>query len=77
MQRTSHDENVSSEKRDLALEVIENDHPDVALATILKTTPVKTWSRGALHLYAICLLIYLCSTMNGVLDLTQDVALCW
>jgi hypothetical protein len=55
-----HDEKAPSEKYDASMDVAEND-----LATILKSQPVKTWSRGSLHLYAVCLLVYLCSTMNG------------
>lgn len=35
------------------------------LTSILKASPVNTWGHGSLHLYAICLLVYLCSTMNG------------
>lgn len=35
------------------------------LKTILEQRPLSPWSRGAFRLYAICLLIYLCSTMNG------------
>jgi hypothetical protein len=36
------------------------------LTTLLKAHPVKTWGHGSLHLYAVCLLVYLCSTMNGM-----------
>ena len=36
------------------------------LKTILEQRPLSPWSRGAIRLYAICLLVYLCSTMNGM-----------
>jgi MFS family permease len=59
---------VSPEKHETSVDTIDaigNDHHAV-LTTILKERPVKTWSRKSLHLYAVCLLIYLCSTMNGL-----------
>lgn len=48
-----------------AIDAIGNDHHAV-LTTILKERPVKTWDKKSLHLYAVCLLVYLCSTMNGL-----------
>ncbi|KAI6812810.1 general substrate transporter [Hortaea werneckii] len=39
--------------------------PQESLTEILRRRPIKLWGRGSLHLYAICLLVYLCSTMNG------------
>lgn len=61
-------EKASREKQEASVETIdaiENDHHAV-LTTILKERPVKTWDKNSLHLYAVCLLIYLCSTMNGL-----------
>lgn len=55
-----HDEKESSEKHGESTTAIESD-----LTTILKNQPINTWGRGSLHLYAVCLLVYLCSTMNG------------
>ena len=42
------------------------------LQDIMQKRPVKPWSRGSLQLYAICLLIYLCSTMNGQWTFTSE-----
>jgi len=67
-QQFSHDEKVSLEKHETSVDTIEaigDDHHAV-LTTILKERPVKTWDKNSLHLYAVCLLIYLCSTMNGL-----------
>ncbi|GAB1728358.1 hypothetical protein NU195Hw_g1663t1 [Hortaea werneckii] len=36
-----------------------------SLTKILRRRPIRPWGRGSLRLYAICLLVYLCSTMNG------------
>lgn len=55
-----HDEKELSEKHGESTTAIESD-----LTTILKNQPINTWGRGSLHLYAVCLLVYLCSTMNG------------
>jgi hypothetical protein len=60
-----HDEEVISEKREATTGVVDSD-AHAALESILKTHPVNTWGAGSLHLYAICLLVYLCSTMNGM-----------
>ncbi|KAF2763535.1 general substrate transporter [Pseudovirgaria hyperparasitica] len=38
---------------------------DPKLGGILIEHKTSPWSRGAIHLYTVCLLIYLCSTMNG------------
>lgn len=35
------------------------------LKTVLERHPVSSSSKGAFRLYAICVLVYLCSTMNG------------
>lgn len=64
----NHDEQEPSEKYGASTNTTEND-PHTDLTTILKTRPVNTWSRGSLHLYAVCLLVYLCSTMNGMLEM--------
>lgn len=61
----SHDEQISSEKRDAIMNVSDSDQ-HANLGAILKTHPINTWGAGSLHLYAICLLVYLCSTMNGL-----------
>lgn len=61
-------EKASLEKQETSVETIDsigNDHHAV-LTTILKERPVKTWDKNSLHLYAVCFLIYLCSTMNGL-----------
>lgn len=66
-QQPSHAEKVSLEKNETfvdAIVAIGDDHHAV-LTTILKERPVKTWDKNSLHLYAVCLLVYLCSTMNG------------
>jgi MFS family permease len=66
-QQFSNVEKVSLEKHETSVDAsdtIGNDHHAV-LTSILKERPVKTWDRKSLHLYAVCLLIYLCSTMNG------------
>jgi hypothetical protein len=60
-----HDEQVISEKRDTTTSVVDSDR-HASLGSILKTHPINTWGAGSLHLYAICLLVYLCSTMNGM-----------
>jgi hypothetical protein len=57
-------EHHEDEKHGTFANVPEDDSHGV-LKTILKEQPIKTWSRGSLHLYAVCLLVYLCSTMNG------------
>jgi len=57
-------ERASTEKQENLIDITSTDHHAV-LTSILKTQPVKTWGSGSLHLYAVCLLIYLCSTMNG------------
>jgi len=62
---TSFTERVSSEKQTTRIDIADTDHHAV-LTNILKTQPVKTWGSGSLHLYAVCLLVYLCSTMNGL-----------
>ncbi|KAL5113254.1 hypothetical protein ACEQ8H_008881 [Pleosporales sp. CAS-2024a] len=59
-QHAMHNEHEPAEKHGGEVVDIGND-----LATILKDRPIKTWGRGSLHLYAVCLLVYLCSTMNG------------
>ena len=66
-QQFSHDEKVSLEKHEAFVDTIDaiGDDHHAALTTILKERPVKTWDKNSLHLYAVCLLIYLCSTMNG------------
>jgi hypothetical protein len=66
-----HDEQVISEKRDTTTSVVDSDH-HAALGSILKTHPIDTWGAGSLHLYAICLLVYLCSTMNGMTRCQQN-----
>jgi hypothetical protein len=66
-QQSSHAEKASLEKDETFVEAIDaigDDHHAV-LTTILKERPVKTWDKNSLHLYAVCLLVYLCSTMNG------------
>ncbi|RMX86196.1 hypothetical protein D0869_03264 [Hortaea werneckii] len=40
-------------------------HSQESLTEILRRRPVPLRGRGSLQLYAICLLVYLCSTMNG------------
>lgn len=40
-------------------------HSQESLTEILRKRPIKLWGPGSLQLYAICLLVYLCSTMNG------------
>lgn len=37
------------------------------LAKALEQSRPDPWSRGYIGLYCVCLLIYLCSTMNGAL----------
>lgn len=69
-----HDERVSSEKHDVTASVTDSDH-HVVLGAILKTHPINTWGSGSLHLYAICLLVYLCSTMNGSLKSQANVTI--
>jgi hypothetical protein len=56
-----HEETEPSEKQ-----VVSSNASETDLTTLLKAHPVETWSRGSLHLYAVCLLVYLCSTMNGI-----------
>ncbi|KAM0689961.1 hypothetical protein Q7P36_008728 [Cladosporium allicinum] len=63
-EHTSHTERTSTEKQETFVDIASTDHHAV-LTGILKTQPVKTWGSGSLHLYAVCLLVYLCSTMNG------------
>ena len=62
---TSYTERVSSEKQGTRVDTAGTDHHAV-LTNILKTQPIKTWGSGSLHMYAVCLLVYLCSTMNGM-----------
>jgi hypothetical protein len=38
---------------------------NATLAAALSEDKPNPWSKGYLRLYAICLLVYLCSTMNG------------
>lgn len=67
-QQFSHNEKVSLEKHEASVDTIDaigDDHHAV-LTTILKERPVRIWDKNSLHLYAVCLLIYLCSTMNGL-----------
>ncbi|GAB1743263.1 hypothetical protein NU219Hw_g9112t1 [Hortaea werneckii] len=40
-------------------------HSQESLTEILRRRPIPLRGRGSLQLYAICLLVYLCSTMNG------------
>lgn len=40
-------------------------HSQESVTEILRNRPIRLWGRGCLQLYAICLLVYLCSTMNG------------
>lgn len=66
--QSSHVGKVSLEKHETfvdAIDAIGDDHHAI-LTTILKERPVKTWDKKSLHLYAVCLLVYLCSTMNGL-----------
>jgi hypothetical protein len=58
--RIVHDEQEPSKEYDRSTGGVGND-----LTTILKNQPINTWGRGSLRLYAVCLLVYLCSTMNG------------
>lgn len=62
--QTDHEEQELSEKHVDSSQTIQGD-PFAKLTTILETQPVKAWNRESLHLYAVCLLVYLCSTMNG------------
>jgi len=62
--QSDHREQITSVKHETASSTEVASHHAV-LTSILETNPVKTWGRGSLHLYAICLLVYLCSTMNG------------
>lgn len=56
--RASHDESGVAEK---------NQQPDAIGATFdVLGGPPNPWGRGHLQLYGACLIIYLCSTMNGV-----------
>jgi hypothetical protein len=64
-EHTNHTERTSTEKQETFVNIASTDHHAV-LTGILKTQPVKTWGSGSLHLYAVCLLVYLCSTMNGM-----------
>lgn len=64
-EHTSHTERASTRKPEVSVDTTSVDHHAV-LSNILKTSPVKTWGSGSLHLYAVCLLVYLCSTMNGL-----------
>jgi hypothetical protein len=64
-EHTSYTERASTEKHETFVDTASTDHHAV-LTSILKTQPVKTWGSGSLHLYAVCLLVYLCSTMNGM-----------
>lgn len=40
---------------------------DPHLAAILETNKPKQWGRGYPQLYFICIVVFLCSTMNGKL----------
>ena len=40
-------------------------HSQESLTEILRKRPIPLRGRGSVQLYAICLLVYLCSTMNG------------
>ena len=40
-------------------------HSRESLTETLRRRPIPLWGRGSLQLYATCLLVYLCSTMNG------------
>lgn len=39
---------------------------NATLAAALTEGPVNPWSKGYRKMYAICLLVYLCSTMTGM-----------
>lgn len=41
------------------------DNNEVSLAQIIKSNPVDRWSKSRIKLYLICVVLYLCSTMNG------------
>lgn len=41
------------------------DDPDGSLKRLLEKYPVKEWSKERIRLYTLCVLLYLCSTMNG------------
>ena len=43
------------------------DVKNVSFETALGENKPNAWGRGYLQLYACCLLVYLCSTMNGML----------
>lgn len=47
--------------------------PSAAMETALDATggAPSPWGRGHIQLYLYCLVIYLCSTMNGTSDLNQ------
>lgn len=60
---TEHHE--TSEGKDIATALHNTTDRHAVLKTILEQRPISPWSKGAFHLYAVCLLVYLCSTMNG------------
>lgn len=53
------------EARTVVTALDNTDDRHAVLKIILEQHPLSPWSRGAFRLYAICLLVYLCSTMNG------------
>jgi hypothetical protein len=74
-ENTTYTERASTEKQENFVDMASTDHHDI-LTGILKNLPVKTWGSGSLHLYAVCLLVYLCSTMNGMLMLARRTGMC-
>jgi hypothetical protein len=74
-ENTSYTERASTEKQENFVDTASTDHHDI-LTGILKNRPVKTWGSGSLHLYAVCLLVYLCSTMNDMLMPARRTGMC-
>jgi hypothetical protein len=67
--------NINEDKgRDVHVEVEDRKHilatvvPDIELELSAIGGVPNPWGRGHIQLYAMCMVIYLCSTMNGMLE---------
>lgn len=58
-----HQEASATSQNQVAETTIKAQNPK--LAAILEENKPDQWGRGYIHLYFCCLLIFLCSTMNG------------
>jgi hypothetical protein len=64
---SEHHEDTAEVRKVAVVTALDHSHDRHAvLQTILEQRPLDPWSKGAFRLYSICLLVYLCSTMNGI-----------